>query len=314
MEYMHRPVLLKQALEFLNIKAGGTYIDGTVGGGGHSAAILERLTEGGRLLGIDFDNAALEAASNRLSEVGSNAELVLVQGNFAEMESICMEAGINEVDGVLLDIGVSSYQLDNPERGFSYNQDGRLDMRMDTNSKLDAFTVVNSYDRERLARVIFKYGEEKWASRIAKFIVEEREKGKIETTGQLVNIIKAAIPASARRNGPHPAKRTFQAIRIEVNREIENLEKGLEGAIRLLRPGGRICVITFHSLEDRVVKNKFRDLSSPCACPSGTAVCNCGRKPVVRCVTKKPVTADETEKAENSRSRSAKLRVAEKEG
>lgn len=259
MEYMHRPVLLKQTLEFLNIKPGGTYIDGTIGGGGHSAAILERLTEGGRLLGIDFDNEALEAARRRLSEIGSNAELVLVQGNFAEMESICMEAGINEVDGVLLDIGVSSYQLDNPERGFSYNQDGKLDMRMDTSSELDAFTVVNSYDRERLARVIFKYGEEKWASRIAKFIVEEREKGKIETTGQLVNIIKAAIPASARRNGPHPAKRTFQAIRIEVNREIENLEKGLEGAIRLLRPGGRICVITFHSLEDRVVKNKFRD-------------------------------------------------------
>jgi 16S rRNA (cytosine1402-N4)-methyltransferase len=314
MEYMHRPVLLKQTLEFLNIKPGGTYIDGTVGGGGHSAAILERLTEGGRLLGIDFDNAALEAASNRLSEVGSNAELVLVQGNFAEMESICMEAGINEVDGVLLDIGVSSYQLDNPERGFSYNQDGRLDMRMDTNSELDAFTVVNSYDREQLARVIFKYGEEKWASRIAKFIVEERGKGKIETTGQLVDIIKAAIPASARREGPHPAKRTFQAIRIEVNREFENLEKGLESAIRLLKPRGRICVITFHSLEDRAVKNKFRDLSSPCVCPPGMAVCNCGRKPVVRCVTKKPVTADETEKAENPRSRSAKLRVAEKEG
>ncbi len=309
MDYSHTPVLLEQCLEGLSVKPDGIYVDGTVGGGGHAAHILEKLSSG-RLIGIDRDADAIEAASVRLGQL--DGDFKLVRGNYAEAGRILKELGIDGIDGALLDLGVSSYQLDNPERGFSYMHDAPLDMRMDQSAGITAEDVVNSYSEEELTRVIQKYGEERWASRISEFVVRERKKKRIATTGELTEIIKKAIPASARRTGPHPAKRTFQAIRIEVNDELNRLERAVEEFCDLLNPGGRICVITFHSLEDRTVKQIFQRRENPCICPPEFPVCVCGRKPDMKRINKKPVTADEEEIRDNPRARSAGLRIAEK--
>ncbi len=310
--FEHNPVMLSECLEYLRIKPGGTYVDGTLGGGGHSVKILERLSENGMLIGIDRDVNALKAASERLKDVGGKAKTVTEQGNFKDIDTICKKNGIKEVDGILLDLGVSSHQLDEAERGFSYMQDAPIDMRMDRESRLSAADIVNRYGERELTNIIRNYGEEKWASRIAAFIVESRKQSPINTTGQLVEIIKAAIPASARREGPHPAKRTFQALRITVNDELGALEVGIEKGVELLKSGGRICIITFHSLEDRIVKTKFRELTNPCTCPVEFPVCVCGRTTKGRNVTKKPLIPTSIELEHNPRSRSAKLRVLEK--
>lgn len=282
-------------------------MDGTLGGGGHSEEILKRLTTG-KLIAIDRDEEAILAAKERLKDYKN---VIYIKDNFKNIKEILRNLGIEKVDGILLDLGVSSYQLEEVERGFSYMKDAPLDMRMDKTSPFSAYDVVNRYSEKELERVIREYGEEKWASRIAKFIVEERKKGDIKTTSQLVEIIKKAIPASARRTGPHPAKRTFQAIRIEVNEELKDLDRALEDMVEVLRGKGRIAVITFHSLEDRIVKNTFKKLENPCACPPGLP-CTCGKQPVIKIITKKPILPSKEEVEENPRSRSAKLRVAEK--
>lgn len=282
-------------------------MDGTLGGGGHSEEILKRLTTG-KLIAIDRDEEAILAAKERLKDYKN---VIYIKDNFKNIKEILRNLGIEKVDGILLDLGVSSYQLEEVERGFSYMKDAPLDMRMDKTSPFSAYDVVNRYSEKELERVIREYGEEKWASRIAKFIVEERKKGDIKTTSQLVEIIKKAIPASARRTGPHPAKRTFQAIRIEVNEELKDLDKALEDMVEVLRGKGRIAVITFHSLEDRIVKNTFKKLENPCTCPPGLP-CTCGKQPVIKIITKKPILPSKEEVEENPRSRSAKLRVAEK--
>lgn len=307
MEYSHKSVLLKETIEYLNIKPEGIYVDGTLGGGGHSEEILKRLTTG-KLIAIDRDLDAIKASKERLKNY-KNVEYI--NDNFKNIKGILKSLDIDKVDGILLDLGVSSYQLEEVERGFSYMKNAPLDMRMDKSSPLSAYDVVNRYSQQELERVIREYGEEKWASRIAKFIAKEREKGEIKTTFQLVEIIKNAIPASARREGPHPAKRTFQAIRIEVNQELKGLDKAIEDMVEVLRGKGRIAIITFHSLEDRIVKNTFKKLENPCTCPHNMP-CTCGKKPVVRIITKKPVLPSKEEIETNSRSRSAKLRVAEK--
>ncbi|MGI1691171.1 16S rRNA (cytosine(1402)-N(4))-methyltransferase RsmH [Thermoanaerobacter uzonensis] len=307
MEYSHKSVLLKETIEYLNIKPEGIYVDGTLGGGGHSEEILKRLTTG-KLIAIDRDLDAIKASKERLKNY-KNVEYI--NDNFKNIKEILKSLDIDKVDGILLDLGVSSYQLEEIERGFSYMKDAPLDMRMDKNSPFSAYDVVNKYSQQELEKVIREYGEEKWASRIAKFIVKEREKGEIKTTFQLVEIIKNAIPASARREGPHPAKRTFQAIRIEVNQELKGLDKTIEDMVEVLRGKGRIAIITFHSLEDKIVKNTFKKLENPCTCPPNMP-CTCGKKPVVRIITKKPVLPSKEEIETNSRSRSAKLRVAEK--
>ena len=307
MEYSHKSVLLKETIEYLNIKPEGIYVDGTLGGGGHSEEILKRLTTG-KLIAIDRDLDAIKASKERLKNY-KNAEYI--NDNFKNIKEILKSLDIDKVDGILLDLGVSSYQLEEVERGFSYMKDAPLDMRMDKNSPFSAYDVVNKYSQQELERVIREYGEEKWASRIAKFIAKEREKGEIKTTFQLVEIIKNAVPASARREGPHPAKRTFQAIRIEVNEELKGLDKAIEDMVEVLRGKGRIAIITFHSLEDRIVKNTFKKLENPCTCPPNMP-CTCGKKPVVKIITKKPVLPSKEEIETNSRSRSAKLRVAEK--
>lgn len=307
MEYSHKSVLLKETIEYLNIKPEGIYVDGTLGGGGHSEEILKRLTTG-KLIAIDRDLDAIKASKERLKNY-KNAEYI--NDNFKNIKEILKSLNIDKVDGILLDLGVSSYQLEEVKRGFSYMKDAPMDMRMDKNSPFSAYDVVNKYSQQELERVIREYGEEKWASRIAKFIVKEREKGEIKTTFQLVEIIKNAIPASARREGPHPAKRTFQAIRIEVNEELKGLDKAIEDMVEVLRGKGRIAIITFHSLEDRIVKNTFKKLENPCTCPPNMP-CTCGKKPVVKIITKKPVLPSKEEIETNSRSRSAKLRVAEK--
>ncbi|MGI6737436.1 MAG: 16S rRNA (cytosine(1402)-N(4))-methyltransferase RsmH [Anaerovoracaceae bacterium] len=310
MEFKHTSVLRRECVEYLRIRTDGIYADGTLGGGGHAAAVCEKLGPQGLLLGIDRDSDALRAASARLAEVSCQTRLV--QDNYANIKAILAAEGIAALDGALLDLGVSSFQLDNSERGFSYMQDAPLDMRMDRRASLTAADVVNGYSEKELAALIKKYGEERWAARIAKFIAAARKDAPITRTGRLVEIIKAAIPASARRDGPHPAKRTFQAIRIEVNDELGGLTRALEEFLDVLAPGGRLCVITFHSLEDRIVKNCFRDRADPCTCPPDFPVCVCGRKADVRRVTKKPVYPDDREVAANPRARSAKLRVAEK--
>jgi len=310
MEFEHRTVLLDRTIEYLKVVPGGVYVDCTLGGGGHSLEILKRLGEKGRLIGIDRDQNAIKAAGERLASFSDKA--VLVHGNFRDIRRIVHGIGITAVDGVVMDLGVSSHQLDRRERGFSYMQDAPLDMRMDRQQSLTAMEVVNTYSEADLARVISGYGEERWARRIAAFIVREREKAPIKTTGQLVDIIKAAIPASARRKGPHPAKRTFQALRIEVNDELGILERAVKDGVDLLKSGGRICVITFHSLEDRKIKNIFRELENPCTCPPKAPACVCGKKPVIRVVTRKPVVPDKEEIQQNPRARSAGLRVAEK--
>lgn len=310
MEFNHIPVLLNESVDNLVLKSDGIYVDGTIGGGGHSSEILTRLGRGGRLIGIDRDETALSAAEEKLHEYKDR--VILAHANFSSIKQVLHQNGIEGVDGVLLDLGVSSPQLDDCSRGFSYMQDAPLDMRMDRTSDLTASYIINNYSVQELRNIIYGYGEERWAPRIAKFIVAEREKGPIETTGRLVEIIKSAIPARARREGPHPAKRTFQAIRIAVNRELDEVENAVPEIVDVLNSRGRICIITFHSLEDRIVKNSFRKLANPCTCPPELPVCICGKKPVINVITKKPIIpgADEIEK--NPRARSAKLRVAEK--
>lgn len=309
MEFSHVPVLYNEVIESLDIKPDGIYIDGTVGGGGHSSGICEKLSENGRLIAVDRDTAALNAASARLEEYKCRKEFI--HANYSDIETISEVAG-GKVSGILLDLGVSSFQLDNAERGFSYMHDAAMDMRMNEDDLLTAYDVVNSYSEAELTRIIKEYGEEKWASRIAKFIVIERKEKPIERTGQLVEIIKAAIPAAARREGPHPAKRTFQAIRIEVNAELEHLRKAVQELPDLLEVGGRIAIITFHSLEDRIVKNEFDRRLNPCTCPKEFPVCVCGKVSDVAKVYRKPLIPSAEELELNPRSRSAKLRVLEK--
>lgn len=308
--FSHEPVLLDEVIDSLAIKPDGIYIDGTAGGGGHSSAIASRLTAG-RLIAIDRDPEAIAAAGARLAPFGERAKVV--RANFSEMSRVCADEGIDAVDGILLDLGVSSHQLDTPERGFSYISDAPLDMRMDQNAPLSAADVVNGYPREKLERIIYEYGEEKFASRIASKICEARAAAPIKTTGELVALIRAAMPAAAVRSAEHhPAMRTFQAIRIEVNGELEIIEPTVRSAVSLLAPHGRLAVITFHSLEDRRVKQTYAQLARGCICPPDFPVCVCGHKPEIRTVTKKPITATAGELKINPRSHSAKLRVAEK--
>ena len=308
MEFHHISVLLNECIDNLNIKPDGIYVDGTMGGGGHSLEIANRLTTG-RLICIDQDPNAHEAAGKRLAEYKDR--ITFVRDNFGNIKSILDSLGIEKIDGMLLDIGVSSHQLDEAERGFSYQQDAPLDMRMNPDRPFSAYDVVNGYDEDELDRVIFTYGEERWARRIAQFIVKERENKPIETTGELVDIIKKAVPKGARKDGPHPAKRTFQAIRIEVNGELEVLQRAIDDVAARLAVGGRLCIITFHSLEDRIVKEAFRKQENPCICPPQFPVCVCGKKPLGRVITRKPILPSKEELEENPRSRSAKLRVLE---
>lgn len=307
MEFKHESVLLNETIEYLKVKPDGVYVDGTLGGGGHSYEILRRLPRG-RLIAIDRDMDALYAASVRLKDFNN---VTYVHDNYKNIKNILKNIDIERIDGAILDLGVSSYQLDEVKRGFSYMHDAPLDMRMDKGSALTAEHVVNNYSEDDIAKILFDYGEEKWAKRIAKFIVEERKKRPIKTTFQLVDIIKKAVPASKRRTGPHPAKRTFQAIRIEVNDELKGLDSAIDDFIDVMNPNGRIAIITFHSLEDRIVKNMYKKLENPCTCPKNLP-CTCGKKPVIKIITKKPVTPNKEELKTNPRSRSAKLRVAEK--
>lgn len=308
MEFHHISVLLNECIDNLNIRPDGIYVDGTMGGGGHSLEIAKRLTTG-RLICIDQDPNAHEAAGKRLAEYKDR--ITFVRDNFGNIKSILDSLGIEKIDGMLLDIGVSSHQLDEAERGFSYQQDAPLDMRMNPDRPFSAYDVVNGYDEDELDRVIFTYGEERWARRIAQFIVKAREAKPIETTGELVDIIKKAVPKGARKDGPHPAKRTFQAIRIEVNGELEVLQRAIDDVAARLAVGGRLCIITFHSLEDRIVKEAFRKQENPCICPPQFPVCVCGKKPLGRVITRKPILPSKEELEENPRSRSAKLRVLE---
>ncbi len=307
--FSHRSVLLDECIEALDIKPDGIYVDGTAGGGGHSLEIVKRLN-GGRLIAIDRDDAAIAAAGERLRDYAD--KVTFVRNNFSSVADVCQMLGIDKIDGILLDLGVSSYQLDTVERGFTHNADAPLDMRMDRRAELDAYTVVNTYSADELKRVIWNWGEERFAPKIAAAIARRREQKPIETTGELVDIIKSAIPAAAREGGHHPAKRTFQAIRIEVNGELDAIEPTIRSATDLLAPGGRIAIITFHSLEDRIVKQTYADLASGCNCPRSLPVCVCGRKPQVSVLTRKPIIPSERELEENPRSRSAKLRVAQK--
>lgn len=308
MEFKHVSVLLEETIEALNIKEDGIYVDCTLGGGGHSYEILKRLSDRGRIIGIDQDISALNAAKERLKEF---CNVTYVYNNFYNIDEILKELNIDKIDGIIMDLGVSSYQLDEAERGFSYMKDAPLDMRMNRNNELSAYDVVNNYSEDALYKIIKDYGEDNFAKRIAKFIVERRERKTIKTTGELVEIIKDAIPAKFQKDG-HPAKRTFQAIRIEVNKELEILDKAVEDSIEHLNKGGRIAIITFHSLEDRKIKVKFKELENPCTCPSDFPMCVCGKKPLIKLVNKKPIDPSEEEKKINSRSKSAKLRVAER--
>ncbi|MBR5517207.1 MAG: 16S rRNA (cytosine(1402)-N(4))-methyltransferase RsmH [Firmicutes bacterium] len=310
MEFKHKSVLFDECMEGLNIKPDGIYVDGTLGGGGHSSGICELLGPEGVLIGIDRDQDALNAASKRLEKY--NCQKIFVQSNYSDIAQVLEDLEIDEIDGALLDLGVSSFQLDNPERGFSYMNDAPLDMRMSQDDSFTAYDVVNDYDKQELTNIISKYGEERWASRIADFIVKAREDKPLDSTFELVDVIKAAIPASARRTGPHPAKRTFQAIRIEVNDELGQLERAVEEFCDVLAPKGRLCIITFHSLEDRIVKDIFNQRANPCTCPKEFPMCVCGKKPDIKKVTGKPIIPSETELEENPRARSAKLRVAQK--
>ncbi|MGL5615562.1 MAG: 16S rRNA (cytosine(1402)-N(4))-methyltransferase RsmH [Sarcina sp.] len=309
MEFKHISVLLEECLEGLNIKEDGIYVDCTLGGAGHSSEIAKRLGEGGRLIGIDQDTDALKAAGEKL-KVYNNA--TLVHSNFENIKSVIEDLGLDGVDGILIDLGVSSYQLDTAERGFSYMQDAALDMRMNRDIDFSAHDVVNGYSEDQLYKIIRDYGEEKFARRVAQFIVRAREEKTIDTTFELVEIIKAAIPAKARREGPHPAKRTFQAIRIEVNRELSIISKTIKDGVEKLNKGGRMAIITFHSLEDRIVKTTYKELTHPCTCPSEFPICICNNTPEVKIITKKPIEASKEELEFNPRSRSAKLRVIEK--
>ena len=309
MEYTHKPVLLDACIQALNIRPDGIYVDGTLGRAGHSMEIARRLTTG-RLICIDRDQAAIDAARARLAPWLDH--VTLVHSNFSELGEVLSAAGVNGADGMLFDLGVSSPQLDDASRGFSYMQDAPLDMRMDTSAPLSAYEVVNTWSQEELRRILYEYGEERYAPAIAKAIVRARETAPVNTTLELVEIIRGAMPPAALREKQHPAKRSFQAIRIAVNGELDALPPMLEAAVDGLNPGGRLAVITFHSLEDRIVKRTLADLAKGCICPPEFPVCVCGRKPRVRLVNRKPVTADGAELADNPRARSAKLRVAEK--
>ena len=309
MEYTHKPVLLDACIQALNIRSDGIYVDGTLGRAGHSMEIARRLTTG-RLICIDRDQAAIDAAQVRLAPWLDR--VTLVRSNFSELGEILSGAGVSGADGMLFDLGVSSPQLDDASRGFSYMQDAPLDMRMDTSAPLSAYEVVNTWSQEELRRILYEYGEERYAPAIAKAIVRARETAPVNTTLELVEIIRGAMPPAALREKQHPAKRSFQAIRIAVNGELDALPPMLEAAVDGLNPGGRLAVITFHSLEDRIVKRTLADLAKGCICPPEFPVCVCGRKPRVRLVNRKPVTADGAELADNPRARSAKLRVAEK--
>lgn len=311
MEFHHYSVLLNETIENLNIRPDGIYVDGTLGGGGHSYQILKRLGENGRLIGIDQDADAIQAAGERLAEFGNKA--TLIRSNYANMKEELHAIGVNGVDGIVLDLGVSSFQLDTPERGFTYREpDAPLDMRMDDRNSLTARDIVNTYSENDLYRIIRDYGEDKFAKNIAKHIAAARQKQEITTTGELNEIIKAAIPQKVRATGGHPSKRTYQAIRIELNHELDVLRDNLDDMIDLLNPGGRICIITFHSLEDRIVKSNFKKNENPCTCPPSFPVCVCGNKSKGTVITRKPILPSEKELEENSRSKSAKLRVFEK--
>ena len=310
MKFEHKPVMLAEVLAGLNIKPGGIYVDCTLGGAGHSSEIAQRLDGTGLLIGLDQDPEALTAASERLYKYG--ARVKTVRSNFAEIAWALQSLNIESVDGILYDLGVSSYQLDNPSRGFSYMHDAPLDMRMNPQVGETAKDLVNSLPQSKLTEIIQDYGEERWAARIAEFIVEERQLSDICTTGQLVQIIKKAIPAGARREGPHPAKRTFQALRIAVNRELEILKGALQDGIKHLKTGGRICVITFHSLEDRIVKEVFKEAAKSCICPPKLPVCQCGKQKEVKIITTRPLGPSDAELEDNPRARSAKLRIAER--
>ncbi|MFR8088928.1 MAG: 16S rRNA (cytosine(1402)-N(4))-methyltransferase RsmH [Lachnospirales bacterium] len=309
MEFRHISVLRDECIEGLKIRPDGIYVDGTLGGAGHAAEVLKRLGPDGRLIGIDQDEAAV---ANGQEKLGMFSNVTIVRDNFSNFAAIMETLGIQTVDGVLLDLGVSSKQLDDGERGFSYMQDAPLDMRMDRRNPRTAAEIVNQYSQEELRKIIQDFGEERWSARIASFIVQEREKEPIRTTGDLVRIIKEAVPKGARQDGPHPAKRTFQALRIEVNQELSILEGAIREMAERLSPGGRICILTFHSLEDRIVKQTFRSLENPCTCPKDFPVCVCGKKQVLRVITRKPILPGVEEVKENPRSRSAKLRIAER--
>lgn len=310
MEFVHKSIMLAETIESLCIKPDGIYVDGTLGGGGHSLEIVKRLTDGGRLIGIDQDGDAIEAAGKRLAPYEDR--VTIVRSNYANMKKVLQELSVEKVNGILLDLGVSSYQLDNGERGFTYREDVPLDMRMDMRQERTARDIVNTYSETELYHIIRDYGEDKFAKNIAKHIVQARQQAPVETTGQLTEIIKAAIPKKVRAVGGHPAKKTFQAIRIELNHELDVLKGHLEEMVDLLDDGGRLCVITFHSLEDRIVKNIFRTCENPCICPPGFPVCNCGRVSKGRVITRKPIIPGEEELKENSRAKSAKLRVFER--
>lgn len=309
MEFSHVSILLKECMDGLDIKPDGIYVDGTLGGGGHTFKLIQFLN-GGKVIGIDQDQDALEAATKRLAIFGD--KFIPVHSNFSNIIEVLKELNIKKIDGFLLDLGVSSYQLDEAERGFSYMNDGQLDMRMNQEDEFSAYDVVNTYSEDELTRIIREYGEENWANRIAKFIVEARSEKPLETTYELVDVIKNAIPASARKDGPHPAKRTFQAIRIEVNNELKIIEKTIEDAVSVMNKGGRVAIITFHSLEDRIVKNTFKRLAQGCICPPEFPVCICNNKPKVKIISRKPILPSDREITENPRARSAKLRIAEK--
>lgn len=309
MEFKHKSVLLNETIDGLNIKPDGIYVDGTLGGGGHAYEVCRRLGEKGSIIGIDQDAAAIEAASARLKDFGE--KVTIVRSNYCDMKSKLHELGIDKVDGIVLDLGVSSYQLDTAERGFSYREDAPLDMRMDTRQKMMARDIVNDYTEADLYRVIRDYGEDKFAKNIAKHIVQARAVKPVETTAELSEIIRASIPMKFQKKSGHPAKRTFQAIRIELNRELDVLRDSLDDMIDLLNPGGRLCIITFHSLEDRIVKSAFRKNENPCTCPPDFPVCVCGKKSKGSIITKKPILPSEEELEYNSRSKSAKLRIFE---
>ena len=309
MEFKHKSVLLNETIDGLNIKPDGIYVDGTLGGGGHAYEVCRRLGEKGSIVGIDQDAAAIEAASARLKDFGE--KVIIVRSNYCDMKSKLHELGIDKVDGIVLDLGVSSYQLDTAERGFSYREDAPLDMRMDTRQKMTARDIVNDYTEADLYRVIRDYGEDKFAKNIAKHIVQARAVKPVETTAELSEIIRASIPMKFQKKSGHPAKRTFQAIRIELNRELDVLRDSLDDMIDLLNPGGRLCIITFHSLEDRIVKSAFRKNENPCTCPPDFPVCVCGKKSKGSIITKKPILPSEEELEYNSRSKSAKLRIFE---
>ena len=309
MEFVHKSVLLNETIDGLNIKPDGIYVDGTLGGGGHAYEVCRRLGEKGSIVGIDQDAAAIEAASARLKDFGE--KVTIVRSNYCDMKSKLHELGIDKVDGIVLDLGVSSYQLDTAERGFSYREDAPLDMRMDTRQKMTARDIVNDYTEADLYRVIRDYGEDKFAKNIATHIVQARAVKPVETTAELSEIIRASIPMKFQKKSGHPAKRTFQAIRIELNRELDVLRDSLDDMIDLLNPGGRLCIITFHSLEDRIVKSAFRKNENPCTCPPDFPVCVCGKKSKGSIITKKPILPSEEELEYNSRSKSAKLRIFE---